>query len=55
MSQDEVTIPLPPKFVEQIDQLAAQRGLQGRTIIWRNGNGARKRSGKDRHSKWRMR
>ena len=28
-AQDELTIPLPPKFMERIDQLAAQRGLQG--------------------------
>jgi hypothetical protein len=26
--QDEVTVPMPPKFVERIDQLAAKRGLQ---------------------------
>lgn len=26
--QDEVTVPLPDKFQEQIDRLAAQRGLQ---------------------------
>ena len=28
-AQDELTMPLPPKFMERIDQLAAQRGLQG--------------------------
>jgi hypothetical protein len=27
-AQDDVTIALPPKFMERIDQLAAQRGLQ---------------------------
>ena len=26
--QDEVTVPMPPKFMERIDQLAAKRGLQ---------------------------
>lgn len=26
---DEVTLPLPPRFMERIDQLAGQRGLQG--------------------------
>lgn len=26
---DEVTLPLAPRFLERIDQLAAQRGLQG--------------------------
>ena len=26
---DEVTVPLPPSFLERIDRLAAQRGLQG--------------------------
>ncbi len=26
--QDEVTVPLPSKFMERIDQLAVQRGLQ---------------------------
>ena len=26
---DEVTVPLAPRFMERIDQLAAQRGLQG--------------------------
>jgi hypothetical protein len=26
---DEVTLPLDPRFMEQIDQLAGQRGLQG--------------------------
>jgi Virulence factor len=26
--QDEVTVPMPQKFMERIDQLAAQRGLQ---------------------------
>jgi hypothetical protein len=25
---DEVTLPLPPRFMERIDQLASQRGLQ---------------------------
>jgi hypothetical protein len=25
---DEVTLPLPPRFMERIDQLAGQRGLQ---------------------------
>ena len=25
---DEVTVPLPPRFMERIDQLASQRGLQ---------------------------
>ncbi|MGA2197452.1 MAG: virulence factor [Bryobacteraceae bacterium] len=25
---DEVTVPMPPKFMERIDQLAAKRGLQ---------------------------
>ena len=25
---DEVALPLPPKFLERIDQLASQRGLQ---------------------------
>jgi hypothetical protein len=28
-AQDDLTIELPPKFMERIDQLAAQRGLQG--------------------------
>ena len=27
--QDEVNLPLPPKFMEQVDRLAMQRGLQG--------------------------
>ena len=27
--EDEVTLPLDPKFLERIDQLAGQRGLQG--------------------------
>ena len=27
--EDEVTLPLDPKFMERIDQLAGQRGLQG--------------------------
>ena len=27
-SVDEVTLPLPPHFMERIDRLAAQRGLQ---------------------------
>lgn len=26
---DEVTLPLAPRFMERIDQLASQRGLQG--------------------------
>jgi len=26
---DEVTLPMPPKFMERIDHLATQRGLQG--------------------------
>ena len=26
--QDEVTVPMPPKYMERIDQLAAKRGLQ---------------------------
>ena len=26
---DEVTLPLAPRFLERIDQLAGQRGLQG--------------------------
>jgi hypothetical protein len=26
---DEVTVPLPARFMERIDHLAAQRGLQG--------------------------
>ena len=26
--QDEVTVPMPPQFMERIDQLAAKRGLQ---------------------------
>ena len=26
--RDEVTVPMPPKFMERIDQLAAKRGLQ---------------------------
>lgn len=26
--QDEVTLPMSPKFLERIDQLAVQRGLQ---------------------------
>ena len=26
---DEVTLPLSPRFMERIDQLAGQRGLQG--------------------------
>ena len=26
---DDVTLPLDPRFMERIDQLAAQRGLQG--------------------------
>ncbi len=28
-AEDDVTITLPPKFQEQIDRLAVQRGLQG--------------------------
>ncbi|MGA3025452.1 MAG: virulence factor [Bryobacteraceae bacterium] len=27
--EDEVTLPLAPKFMEHIDRLAVQRGLQG--------------------------
>ncbi|MGA2181467.1 MAG: virulence factor [Bryobacteraceae bacterium] len=27
--EDEVTLPLAPKFMERIDRLAVQRGLQG--------------------------
>ena len=27
--EDEITLPMPPKFMERIDQLASQRGLQG--------------------------
>ena len=27
--RDEVTLELPPRFMERIDRLAAQRGLQG--------------------------
>jgi len=27
--QDEVTVPMPARFLERIDQLAMQRGLQG--------------------------
>ena len=27
--RDEVTLPLAPRFMERIDQLAAKRGLQG--------------------------
>jgi cvfA/B/C family virulence factor len=27
--RDDVTLPLEPRFMERIDQLAAQRGLQG--------------------------
>ncbi len=26
---DDITVPLDPRFMERIDQLAAQRGLQG--------------------------
>ncbi len=26
---DEVNLPLPPRFLERVDQLAMQRGLQG--------------------------
>ena len=26
--QDEITVPMPPRFMERIDQLAAKRGLQ---------------------------
>jgi hypothetical protein len=26
---DDITLPLPPRFQERIDQLAVQRGLQG--------------------------
>jgi hypothetical protein len=28
-ARDEVTVSLPPRFMERIDQLAARRGLQG--------------------------
>jgi hypothetical protein len=28
-SEDEVSLPLPPRFMERIDRLAMQRGLQG--------------------------
>ena len=27
-AQDEITLPMPPQFMERIDQLAIQRGLQ---------------------------
>jgi cvfA/B/C family virulence factor len=27
--RDEITVELPPRFMERIDRLAAQRGLQG--------------------------
>jgi len=27
--QDEVTVPMPARFLERIDQLAMQRGFQG--------------------------
>jgi hypothetical protein len=27
--RDEVTVALPPRYMERIDQLASQRGLQG--------------------------
>jgi len=27
--EDEVTLPLPPQFMEQVDRLAMQRGLGG--------------------------
>ena len=27
--QDEVSLPLPPRFMEQVDRMAMQRGLQG--------------------------
>jgi len=27
--EDEITLPMPPKFMERIDQLATQRGLHG--------------------------
>jgi hypothetical protein len=27
--QDEVNIPMPPRFMERVDRLAMQRGLQG--------------------------
>lgn len=27
--QDEVSIPMPPRFLERVDRLAMQRGLQG--------------------------
>lgn len=26
---DEITLPMPPRFMERIDHLAGQRGLQG--------------------------
>jgi hypothetical protein len=28
-ARDEVTLSMPPRFMERIDQLAAKRGLQG--------------------------
>jgi hypothetical protein len=28
-ARDEITVELPPRFMERIDRLAAQRGLQG--------------------------
>ena len=28
-AEDEVTVPMPPRFMERIDQMAAVRGLQG--------------------------
>jgi hypothetical protein len=27
--QDEVNVPMPPRFMERVDRLAMQRGLQG--------------------------
>jgi hypothetical protein len=27
--QDEVNLPMPPRFMERVDRLAMQRGLQG--------------------------
>ena len=43
---DDVTSMLDGKFMEQIDILAAKRGLQAPTTTWPNGNGARKKSAK---------
>jgi hypothetical protein len=28
-AEDEVTVPMPPRFMERIDQMASARGLQG--------------------------